>query len=62
MRIQLHATGHTHAPDGTLVRVDIMAGRWVATHFDGRGDVREAFYGTDQETHERAWQWTQGGK
>jgi hypothetical protein len=29
--IAAHGTGHAFAPDGHLLRVDVMAGRWVAT-------------------------------
>lgn len=32
--IMPHPTGHVTARDGCLLRVDLMAGRWVASRFN----------------------------
>jgi hypothetical protein len=54
--IALHTTGHAFAPDGHLLRVDMMAGRWVATRFAPNLVIKEVF-GTDEAVHQQISRW-----
>jgi len=47
----LHTTGHWRTPDGWLLRVDIMCGKWCATRFDPSIHIRDQVFGTDEEVH-----------
>jgi hypothetical protein len=55
--IALHATGHAFAPDGHLLRVDTMAGRWVATRFAPNLAIKQRVFGTDETVHQQISHW-----
>ena len=57
-----HATGHTWAKDGTLLRVDCESGGigWVATHYDLNLRVIQRVTGADEDVHRVAAMWAQG--
>ena len=55
--IMPHATGHVIARDGCLLRVDIMAGRWVASRFSTNLVVTQQVLGTDDAVHRQIKQW-----
>jgi hypothetical protein len=55
--IMPHATGHVIARDGCLLRVDIMAGRWVASRFSTNLLVTQQVLGTDDSVHRQIKQW-----
>ena len=55
--IALHATGHAFAPDGHLLRVDMMAGRWVATRFAPNLVIKQEVFGTDEAVHRQISRW-----
>ena len=60
-RIAPHATGHTWARDGTLLRVDCERGiGWVATRYDLSLRVMQQVRGSDEEVHRAAARWEQG--
>lgn len=60
-RIAPHATGHTWARDGTLLRVDYDRGTgWVTTHYDLSLRVIQQVRGSDQEVHQVATCWALG--
>ena len=60
-RIAPHATGHTWARDGTLLRVDAERGiGWVATRYDLSLRVMQQVRGSDEEVHHVAACWAQG--
>jgi hypothetical protein len=56
-RIRPHTTGHEFARDGSLLRVDIMAGRWVATRFAPNLAITECVVGTDESVHQQIARW-----
>ena len=55
--IMPHATGHEITGDGCLLRVDIMAGRWVATRFAPNRVITQQVLGTDDAVHRQIKQW-----
>ena len=55
--IMPHATGHAFARDGSLLRVDIMSGRWVATRFASNLVITQQVLGTDDAVHRQIKQW-----
>ena len=55
--IPLHATGHAFVPDGHLLRVDIMAGRWVATRFGPNLVIKQEVFDTDEAVHQQISHW-----
>ncbi len=60
-RIAPHATGHTRAIDGTLLRVDCERGiGWVATHYDLSLRVIRQVRGSQEEVHRVAACWARG--
>jgi hypothetical protein len=56
--IMPHATGHAFARDGSLLRVDVMAGRWVATRYTPDHVVTHRFAGTDESVHQQIARWS----
>jgi hypothetical protein len=56
--IMPHATGHVVARDGHLLRVDIMAGRWVATRYTPSLAVSQRVVGTVESVHRQIAQWS----
>jgi hypothetical protein len=56
--IALHATGHTWATDGALLRVDFIDGKWVATRYDERLVVTDRLVGTDEMVHDQITRWS----
>ncbi len=62
-RIAPHATGHTWARDGTLLRVDCEDGiGWVATHYDPSLRVIRQVRGSDADVHRVAAYWARGSE
>lgn len=62
-RIAPHATGHTWARDGTLLRVDCEGGiGWVATHYDPSLRVIQQVRGSDADVHRVAAYWARGSE
>jgi hypothetical protein len=55
--IALHTTGHAFAPDGHLLRVDMMAGRWVATRFAPNLVIKQEVFGSDEAVHQQISRW-----
>ncbi|WP_046320285.1 hypothetical protein [Mycobacterium sp. UM_Kg1] len=63
MPIAPHTTGHARVEDGTLLRVDCERGiGWVATHYDRNLRVTAQVWGSDEEVHQLAARWAQGGE
>jgi len=44
-------------PNGWLIRVDVMGGKWVACQLDPALQVRTQVKGTDEQVHLVACQW-----
>jgi hypothetical protein len=55
--IMPHSTGHVIARDGCLLRVDIMAGRWVASRFNPNLVITQQVLGSDEAVHRQITQW-----
>ena len=55
--IMPNATGHVFASDGCLLRVDIMAGRWVASRFTPNLVITHQVVGSDDAVHREIKQW-----
>ena len=55
--IMPHATGHVTARDGCVLRVDIMAGRWVASRFNPNLVITQEVHGSDDAVHRQIKQW-----
>jgi hypothetical protein len=56
--IMPHATGHVIARDGCVLRVDVMAGRWVASRYAPKLYVTQRVIGTDDAVHRQIMQWS----
>jgi hypothetical protein len=56
--IAMHTTGHTWAPDGTLLRADFISGQWVASRYNERLFITAQFVGTDEMVHEQIIRWS----
>jgi len=56
--IMPHHTGHAFARDGSLLRVDVMAGRWVATRYTPNLVVTHRVVGTDELVHQQVVRWS----
>jgi hypothetical protein len=52
-----HTAGHAFAPDGRLVRVDVTAGRWVATRFAANLVIQHQVCGSDELVHQQVARW-----
>lgn len=52
-----HTTGHWRLPDGWLVRVDVICGRWCASRFSPDVQCHDEVYGADEFVHEIARNW-----
>ena len=52
-----HATGHVFAGDGCLLRVDIIAGQWVASRYGLNLVVKQRVIGTNDEVYRQIKQW-----
>ena len=48
--IMPNATGHVFASDGRLLRVDVIAGRWVASRYGPNLVVTQRVIGTNHQT------------
>jgi hypothetical protein len=55
--IMPHSTGHVIARDGCLLRVDIMAGRWVASRLNPNLVITHQVLGSDEAVHRQIKQW-----
>jgi hypothetical protein len=49
--IMPHATGHVIARDGRLLRVDVIAGQWVARRFRPNLVVTQRVVGTNDQVY-----------
>jgi hypothetical protein len=56
--IMPHATGHVIARDGCLLRVDVMAGQWVASRYTPNLVVTQRVVGTDDGVHRQIMRWS----
>jgi hypothetical protein len=56
--IMPHVTGHVIARDGSLLRVDVMVGKWVATRYSPSLVVRQRVVGTDESVHRQIARWS----
>ena len=52
-----HSTGHVIGRDGCLMRVDIMAGRWVASRFNPNLVITQEVRGSDDTVHRQIKRW-----
>jgi hypothetical protein len=52
-----NATGHVFANDGCLLRVDIIAGQWVASRYGPNLVVKQRVIGTNDAVHRQIKQW-----
>jgi hypothetical protein len=52
-----HHTGHEVARDGRLLRVDLIAGRWVATRYGPGMTISDTVYGTDEQVYAAVERW-----
>jgi hypothetical protein len=52
-----NATGHVFASDGCLLRVDIIAGQWVASRYGPNFVVKQQVIGTNDEVYRQIKQW-----
>ena len=52
-----HATGHVFASDGCLLRVDIIAGLWVASRYGPNLVVKQRVTGTSDEVYQQITKW-----
>lgn len=55
--IASHTTGHVFAPNGSLIRVDVIAGRWVASMFSSDRTITRQVFGTDEQVHRQVERW-----
>jgi hypothetical protein len=55
--IAARGTGHAFAPDGHLLRIDVMAGRWVATRFTPNLVIRQQVFSTNESVHQQISHW-----
>ena len=49
-----HATGHIFASDGCLLRVDNIAGQWVASRYGPNLVVKQRVIGGDDEVYDKS--------
>jgi hypothetical protein len=52
-----HQRGHIVARDGSLLRVDVMGGRWVATRYTPSLLVTQRVVGTDDAAQRQVARW-----
>jgi hypothetical protein len=55
--IMPHQTGHVIARDGSLLRVDVMAGAWVATRYAPNLVITQRVVGTEESVHTQVARW-----
>ena len=55
--IMPNATGHVFASDGRLLRVDVIAGRWVASRFGPNLVVTQRIVGTSDQVYRQIKRW-----
>jgi hypothetical protein len=51
-------TGHAIARDGSLLRVDVMAGKWVATRYAPNLVITERVVGSAESVHYQIARWS----
>lgn len=56
--IMPHQTGHASARDGSLLRVDVMAGRWVATRYTPNLAITQRVVGSEESVHQQVVRWS----
>ena len=52
-----HATGHVFASDGRLLRVDVMAGQWVASRYGPNLAVTQRIVGSSDQVYRQIMRW-----
>jgi hypothetical protein len=52
-----HATGHVFAPNGHLLRVDLIAGQWVASRISPDHVVVQQTIGSVEHVHQQVARW-----
>lgn len=60
--IGLHGTGHAWAPDRSLLRVDVINGRWTATRFRPDMTIHQEVVGSEEAVHEQVNRWAVGAE
>ena len=55
--IMPNATGHVVASDGRLLRVDVIAGRWVASRYPSNLVVTQRVEGTNDQVYRQIKRW-----
>jgi hypothetical protein len=56
--ISPHATGHAITEDGSILRVDMMSGRWVATRYTTNLTVTHRVFGTAEAVYQQIVRWS----
>jgi hypothetical protein len=56
--IMPHQTGHVIARDGSLLRVDVMAGTWVATRYTPTLELTHRVVGNSESVHRQVARWS----
>jgi hypothetical protein len=56
--ISPHATGHAITEDGSVLRVDMVAGQWVATRFTPNLAVTHRVVGTAEAVYQQIVRWS----
>jgi len=56
--ISPHATGHAITEDGAVLRVDVVAGQWVATRFTSNLAVTHRVFGTPEAVYQQIVRWS----
>jgi hypothetical protein len=52
-----NATGHVFASDGCLLRVDVIAGQWIASRYGPNLVVKQRVIGTNDEVYRQIKRW-----
>ena len=52
-----NSTGHVFASDGCLLRVDVLAGQWVASRYGPNLVVKQQVIGTNDEVYRQIKRW-----
>jgi hypothetical protein len=55
--IMPNATGHVLASDGRLLRVDVIAGQWVASRYGSNLVVTQRVIGTSDQVYRQIKRW-----
>lgn len=55
--VMARSTGHVFAPNNCLLRVDVIAERWVASMLAPNSVVAQQIVGTDEHVHRQIVRW-----